>query len=192
MRKRSLLQFILLLAFWLVLSAAADLQHILVGALVALISVWFWQDLGPRLPGVPSGWELLRLTYCLILMVGWVIQANITVAKTLLFSRPPAKPLFLLMEPNLHTNWGRVLFATCITITPGTITVDVDPETGRFIVHALTQEAGIDLLYWRLIDEIIKLETKMERRAKHVVATGGAYGLDSPGVTAGDHRPNSH
>ena len=76
MRKRSLLQFILLLAFWLVLSAAADLQHILVGALVALISVWFWQDLGPRLPGVPSAWELLRLTYCLILMVGWGIQAS--------------------------------------------------------------------------------------------------------------------
>jgi multisubunit Na+/H+ antiporter MnhE subunit len=189
--KRSLLLFILLLAFWLMLSAAADGQHLLVGALVALISVWFWQDLGPRMPGVPSAWELLRLIYCLILMVGWIIQANVSVAKTLLFSLPPAKPIFLLMEPNLRTNWGRVLFATCITIAPGSLTVDVDPETGRFIVHALTQETGIDLLYWRLIDEIIKLETKMERGTKHVVAASGANGSDSPCVTAGNDRPNS-
>lgn len=191
MHKRSLLLFILLLAFWLMLSAAADGQHLLVGALVALISVWFWQDLGPRMPGVPSAWELLRLIYCLILMVGWIIQANVSVAKTLLFSLPPAKPIFLLMEPNLRTNWGRVLFATCITIAPGSLTVDVDPETGRFIVHALTQETGIDLLYWRLIDEIIKLETKMERGTKHVVAASGANGSDSPCVTAGNDRPNS-
>ena len=192
MSKRSLVLFALLLTFWLVISAEADLQHILVGALIPLISVWFWQDLGPRLPSVPSTRGLLRLGYCLVLLVGWVIQANIAVAKTLLFSRPPAKPMFLVMEPNLNSNWGRVLFATCITITPGTVTVDVDPETGRFIVHALTKETGIDLLYWRLIDEIKNLETKMGRRAKHVVDTGGAHGLDSPGAVAGNYRANSH
>lgn len=163
MRKRSLALFVLLLIFWLVISAGWDLQHILVGLLVALVSVWFWQDLGSRQPNVPSAGKMLRLGYCLVLLVGWVIQANIAVAKTLLFSRPPAKPMLLMMQPNLHSNWGRVLFATCITITPGTVTVDVDPVTGRFIVHALTQETGIDLLYWRLIDEIVKLETKMER-----------------------------
>ena len=98
-------------------------------------------------------------------MVGWVIQANFTVAKTSLFSRPAAKPIFLLMEPNLRTNWGRVLFATCITITPGTVTVDVDPaESGRFIVHALNHETGIDLLYWRLVDDIIYMENALAAR----------------------------
>lgn len=157
-RKQSVLLFVLLLAFWVVLTGAADWSHILAGGLVALFSVWFWQDLGPRLPRIPSLQGLLRLGYALVLMVGWVIQANFTVAKTLLFSRPPAKPIFLLMEPNLRTNWGRVLFATCITITPGSVTVDVDPESGRFIVHVLNHETGIDLLYWRLIDEIIYLE----------------------------------
>lgn len=161
MRKHSVLLFALLLAFWTVLVGAVDWQLTMVGAFVALLSVWFWQDLGPRLLRLPSARGLLRLGYALVLMVGWVIQANITVAKALLFSRPPAKPIFLLMEPNLRTNWGRVLFATCITITPGSVTVDVDPETGRFIVHALNHEIGIDLLYWRLIDEIVFLENAL-------------------------------
>ncbi|HAW70480.1 MAG TPA: hypothetical protein DCX37_04745 [Firmicutes bacterium] len=163
MRQRSLALFVLLLLFWMVISAEWDLQHIVAGILVALVSIWFWHDLGSRQPHVLPARKMLRLGYSLVLLVGWVIQANIAVAKTLLFSRPPAKPMLLMMQPNLNSNWGRVLFATCITITPGTVTIDVDPETGRFIVHALTQETGIDLLYWRLIDEIVQLETKMER-----------------------------
>lgn len=192
MRKRSLVLFALLLAFWLVISAEADLQHILVGAFVAFISVWFWQDLGTRLPGVPSAPELLRLGHCLVLLVGYIFQANIAVARTLLFSRPPAKPIFVVLEPNLTSNWGRVLLASCITITPGTVTVDVDPETGRFIVHALTEQIGLDLIYWRLIDKIKKLETKLERGEKHAVVTCGADGLGSNSVAEGDYRSDSH
>ncbi|NLK76043.1 MAG: Na+/H+ antiporter subunit E [Clostridiales bacterium] len=192
MRKRSLVLFILLLVFWLVISEKADSQHILAGVIVTLITVWFWQDLGPRLPGVPSAMELLGLGHCFILLVGYVFQANIAVAKTLLFSRPAANPIFVVLEPNLTSNWGRVLLATCITITPGTVTVDVDPETGRFIVHALTEETGLDLLYWRLIDKIRNLEIKIEGREKHVVVTGGANGLDSRGTAAGDYRPDNH
>jgi multisubunit Na+/H+ antiporter MnhE subunit len=196
-RKRSVLLFVLLLAFWTVLVGAVNWQLTLVGAFVALLTVWFWQDLGPRMPRLPSAWGLLRLGYALVLMVGWVIQANFTVAKTLLFSRPSAKPIFLLMEPNLRTNWGRVLFATCITITPGSVTVDVDPETGRFIVHALNHETGIDLLYWRLIDEIIYLEnaladwTTLEAGEgdRHGMATGGPDRLGTSGSVAGHHRP---
>ncbi|NLW59498.1 MAG: Na+/H+ antiporter subunit E [Firmicutes bacterium] len=198
MRKHSGLLFMILLAFWTVLTGAVNWELTLVGAVTALLTVWFWQDLGPRLPRLPSARGLLRLGYALVLMVGWVIQANITVAKVLLFSRPAAKPIFLLMEPNLRTNWGRVLFATCITITPGSVTVDVDPETGRFIVHALNHEIGIDLLYWRLIDEIIALEntladrTTLEARKgeKHGMVTGGTDCLGASGSVAGHHRPH--
>ncbi len=193
MNKRSLMvSFILLLVFWIVISAEVNQQHILVGAFLALVTVWFWQDLGPRLPSMPSSGELLCLGRCLLLLVMYVFQSNITVAKTLLFSSPPVRPVFVVMEPPIKSNWGRVLLATCITITPGTVTVDVDPETGRFIVHALTEETAISLFYWRIIDEIKNLETWRQRRAAHVVDTGRTYDLDSPGTLASDYRTNSH
>lgn len=159
MRKRSLLLFGMLLIFWMVISGKVDFQHIFTGAILSLLIVLLWQDLGSRLPNTPNMKELLRLGYFLALLVGYIIQANIAVAKSILFSAPPAKPVFMVMEPSIESNWGRVLLATCITITPGTVTVDVDPETGRFIVHALTEKIGIDLLYWRIINEIKKIET---------------------------------
>lgn len=158
MRKRSLVLFALLLGFWLIISAKVDLQHIFIGAFISFLIVLFWQNLGSKLPTKPNIRALLRLGYFLALLIGYIIQANFSVAKTLLFSDPPAKPVFMLMEPSIESNWGRVLLATCITITPGTVTIDVDPETGVFIVHALTEQTGIDLLYWRIISEIKKLE----------------------------------
>lgn len=192
MRKRSLVLFALLLVFWLIISAEVDLQHVLAGTLLSLLTVLFWQDLGSRLPNTPNIKELLRLGYFLALLVGYIIQANIAVAKTLLFSDPPVKPVFMIMEPSIESNWGRVLLATCITITPGTVTVDVDPETGRFIVHALTEKTGIDLLYWRIINEIKKLEACTQRRTEHVVDNGGTNGIGSFGTSTSDYRSNSH
>ncbi len=192
MRKRSLVLFALLLVFWVVISAGVDPQHILAGAILALITVWFWQDLGPRLPSIPFAKELLHLGRCLVLLVLYIVQSNINVAKTLLFSSPPVSPVFVVMEPPIKSNWGRVLLATCITITPGTVTIDVDPETGRFIVHALTEETAIGLFYWRIIDEIKNLETLRQRRAKHVVDTGRTHDLDSLSTLTSDYRADSH
>lgn len=192
MRKRSLVLFALLLVFWIVISAEVDLQHILAGALLAVITVWFWQDLGPRLPSMLSIRELLHLGRCLILLALYVIHSNFIVARTLLFSRHPLSPVFVVMQPPIKSNWGRVLLATCITITPGTVTIDVDPETGRFIVHALTEEIAVGLLYWRIIDVIKDLETLRQRGAEHVVDTSRTHDLDSFGTLAGDYRADSH
>jgi len=147
------------LVFWLVISGGVDLQHVFSGALLSLLIVLFWrEELFSRLPGTPNIKELLHLGRFILLLIGYIIQANISVAKTLLFSDPPAKPVFMVLEPSVDSHWGRALLATCITITPGTVSVDVDPETGRFIVHALTEKTGIDLLHWRLINEIHKIE----------------------------------
>ena len=45
------------------------------------------------------------------------------------------------MRPSQRTVVGAVTYANSITLTPGTITVEVDRHDQRFVVHALT-EAG--------------------------------------------------
>ncbi|HHY14912.1 MAG: Na+/H+ antiporter subunit E [Bacteroidales bacterium] len=192
MSKRSLALCILLLAFWLVAAGSLSWQHIAAGLVLAFITVWFWHDLGPQLPRLMSWGEFVQLMRCLALLVYYVLQSNITVAKTLLFNVPRVSPVFVVMEPPLKTNWGRVLLATCITLTPGTVTIDVDPKTGQFIVHALSDEMAISLFYWKLIDEIKTLETYRQRRTAYVVDTGGAYGPDSRSALAGDSGTDSH
>jgi multisubunit Na+/H+ antiporter MnhE subunit len=88
-RKRSLILCALLLAFWLAISAEVDLDHLLVGAVLSALTVWFWQELGPRLPHLLSLEELLLLGHCLLTLIRFIIQSNIAVAKTILLSSPP-------------------------------------------------------------------------------------------------------
>ncbi|NLJ59858.1 MAG: Na+/H+ antiporter subunit E [Firmicutes bacterium] len=192
MRKRSLLLCALLVAFWLAVSAEVDMQHLLVGAVLAILTVWFWQDLGPRLPRLLSAGELLLLGHCLLTLVRFIIQSNIAVAKTILLSSPPVGPVFAVMRPPIESNWGRVLLANCITITPGTVTVDIDPKTGQFIVHVLTGEAAAELFNWQIIREISHLESWKRRRTEHAMATGRSHDTDSFRALTGDHRSDSH
>ncbi|NLK21199.1 MAG: Na+/H+ antiporter subunit E [Epulopiscium sp.] len=183
MWKRTFIFFVLMLLFSMMISAEFDIQHIFASMIITLIVVWFWRDLNPRLPIILSLKELALLGRCLIFLVGYIIESNVLVAKTLLFSNPAVSPVFVVMQPHIKSNWGRILLATCITITPGTVTIDIDPETGRFIVHALTKENAMGLPHWRMIDEIRKLEIGIQkRREKYAVDTSRAHDADSSGT----------
>lgn len=191
MQKQSFISFIFILTFWIVISAATSLEHIIVGIILAVGTVWFWHDLSPRLPGIMSPRELLTFARCMLMLVGYVIQSNITVINILLLSNQSVRPIFLELEPGIESNWGRVLLATCITITPGTVTIDFDPETNIFTVHALTRKIGVDLLYWRLISEIRNLEALVRRRRRtYVVDTGRIHVSNPICATKSDHRPH--
>ena len=192
MSKRSLTLAVLLLAFWLIAAGSLSWQHILAGAVLSVITIWFWHDLGPQLPRLLSWRELVQLGKCLILLIYKVLQSNFAVIKTIVFNVPRVSPVFLVLDPPLETNWGRVFLATCNTLTPGSVTVDVDPKSGRFIIHALTEETAIGVIYWRMIDEIRKLETYRQRRSAHVVDTSRAYGSDSRSALAGNSGTNSN
>lgn len=192
MRKGSFVLSVLLLAFWLVLSEKIDLQHILIGIFIVLITIWFWQDLRLKQPAVLSLSEILDLGRCLVLLIGYIIHSNLVVAKILLFHDKALKPVFIKMDTSVKSNWGRILLATCITLTPGTITIDVDPDTGLFIVHALTEEIGVNLFYWRLIHRIEDLEIQRQRRRNNNVDAGKFNGPNPGSALESSYRPHGH
>lgn len=192
MNKKSFILFVFLLIFWIVVSGVVGLQHIFVGIILSLFTVWFWNDLNPKLPSILYPRELLLFAHCILSLVGYVIKSNIDVAKTLLFSDLSESSMFLELEPGMQSDWGRVFLATCITITPGTATIDINPETNIFTVHALRAQTGIDLYYWRLITEIRNLETMVQRREIHVVDIGGIHGSNSISSIESNDRPNGN
>lgn len=191
MYKRSFISFIFLLIFWVVISAVVNFEHIIIGVFLSLITVWFWKDFKPKLPSLLSPMELLLFVRCIIMLIGYVIKSNIDVAKILLFSNKSVTPIFIEMDLGIKSDWGRVFLATCITITPGTITVDFDPETGRFTIHALTIETAESLYYWRLITEIKNLERIVQRRHAHVLDTSRIHDSDIGSVIKSHNRTNS-
>ncbi len=192
MYKKFLVSFASLFLFWIVISGEADIQHIIVGIIISLCTVLFWKDLDTRLPSILAPRELLIFGRCILMLIGYVIQSNINIIKILLSPKLPTVSIFLELEPDIESNWGATFLATCITITPGTITIDFDPETKIFTVHALTCEIGADLYYWRMISEIKKLETLLKRRKSHVADNDRIHDSNSISSIEGDNRSNGN
>ena len=141
---------VLLFVFWIVLSGKFDGSHLLVGATCA-VAVSLWTSRLLRLPpqlGLSASHPLagvfwLRFPMYLLWLARQVITANIQVAWIVLHPRMPIQPcLVRLDKPAPHT-FARLVVANSITLTPGTVTLDVD--VAGYLVHALTSRSAADL-----------------------------------------------
>lgn len=154
----SLFIFILLMIFWFLISASADWQHILVGAIFCGLLTFLWGNLTIT-EGNKTEFKLAQLfmiiKYFVILGVEIVI-ANINVAMIVLNPRLPISPGIVIMRCDLERSLVRVLYVNSITLTPGTITVEL--EDNLLIVHALTEDVAHGLEDWPLYSRLMKLE----------------------------------
>jgi len=77
-----------------------------------------------------------------LVFVYYVIKANLDVAYRVLHPAMPIRPGIVRAVSNLRTASARTALANCVTLTPGTLTVDITEE-GIFYVHwinVLTEE----------------------------------------------------
>lgn len=124
---------LLLAATWLALSRSVEPVHLLSAALIGLIV--------PRLlrgllhPSSPIRWRpALRLT----LVVTWdIVMSNITVAKLVLGPMSRPQPAWLRVPLASDHHRVNALFASIITMTPGTVSAVVDEKARCIWVHAL-------------------------------------------------------
>ena len=77
-------------------------------------------------------------------LIGQVIRSNLDVARRIVSPELPIHPSVVKVDATHHTEVGRVTYANSITLTPGTISLDVSAETIE--VHALTEDAANDLM----------------------------------------------
>lgn len=79
---------------------------------------------------------------------GWlakeIFKANIDVAKIVLSPTMPLSPRVVRVKATQKTDLGLVIFANSITLTPGTVTIDIEGD--EMIVHALSQELADGVL----------------------------------------------
>jgi multicomponent Na+:H+ antiporter subunit E len=80
----------------------------------------------------------------LVFILREIVKANIDVIKRILtFRRSSVSPQLFEVPVSLKTDLGRVIYANSITLTPGTVSVELTQE--KILVHALTKEAADDL-----------------------------------------------
>jgi len=71
-------------------------------------------------------------------LFGEVIKANFAVVKAVLRPDMEISPTLLTVPTPQKTDIGKTMFANSITLTPGTVSMDVDE--GGILVHALLSE----------------------------------------------------
>ncbi|MFC2151581.1 Na+/H+ antiporter subunit E [Bacteroidota bacterium] len=118
--------FILAFIFWLLLTFNLTVSNIIVGLVASLITAlifgkYFIKDVIPFLQPQRYFWLIIYL-----LIFTWeCIKANFYVAYLVLHPAMPIKPGIVKVKLGLKTNIAKTILANSITMTPGTITVDI-------------------------------------------------------------------
>ncbi len=154
-------QFLVLFAFWLVLSGHFELRFLLMGAfsagLVTLLThnLFYEQTRGrgniePDFLLTALHW--LRFFRYLPWLIYSIITANLQVAYIILHPRMPIDPVLLRFRTRFQSDTAQVLLANSITITPGTITVDLNE--GDYVIHALVPASAQSLVDGEMQDRV--------------------------------------
>ncbi|WEK52529.1 MAG: Na+/H+ antiporter subunit E [Candidatus Kaistia colombiensis] len=132
-----------LFVFWLLLSGHYTVWLVVSGLVVSILlalagrRLGFADDEGHPIERIVDGW----------LYWPWlareIVKSSISVTKIILDPKLPISPQLFHTKVSARTPVGVATYANSITLTPGTITVGVDREHDRFLVHALTK-AGAD------------------------------------------------
>jgi len=141
---RSLSALIALFLFWVLLSGIFTPFLLAAGAGSALAVLLF----AHRMDVVDHEGHPIHLGWRALISywpwLAWeIVKSAWDVSKRILHPRLPISPTLVEFAPSQKTDMGLVIHANSITLTPGTIAVEVEP--GRFLVHALTREGGAGL-----------------------------------------------
>ena len=131
---------LILFATWLLMSGVYIPFILLLGvfscAVVVLIAM--------RMDVIDHEAVPLHITFRSLLYWPWllweIVKANIDVTKRVL-GLAPISPTMIRLQATQKTDLGLVIFANSITLTPGTISIDVE-ENGEILVHAISREGA--------------------------------------------------
>jgi multicomponent Na+:H+ antiporter subunit E len=165
-----MIQAILLMAFWLLLSGHYDLLHISLGVfsvmLVVLINYPLRRHLVSRGEEHSGALKLSfpRLLYYIPWLLWQIVVASLQVAGAVLHPKCPIDPSLLRFKTKLGNTSSKVILGNSITLTPGTITLEIEKD--EFLVHALMDASSTGIIDGTLPAEVAKL---YERRPGQVL-----------------------
>lgn len=128
--------FFLALIIWLALTSFLDVQEIVAGIVVALlVSLAAGQFLftSTAQPGVPR--RLVAAVRYFLKFLWEMIKANFHVAYIVVHPLVPIKPGIIKVTTTLSRDTALTVLANSITLTPGTLTIDVDTRTHALYIH---------------------------------------------------------
>lgn len=123
-----------ILVLWLILASTYTPGSLVMGALVAiLVPLWtvrFWPDR-------PLLRKPLKAVGFFLLVCRDIVVANLVVARQVLGPLGRIRPGFVEVPLDLDDPFVATLLGGIVTLTPGTVSIDIDMERRLLHVHAL-------------------------------------------------------
>ncbi len=151
-----------LYGFWLLLSGHFDDPLLLgLGAVSCLLVI----AIAHRMDVIDHESHPIHLGWRTLVYFPWlaweIVKANIAVARIILDPKLPISPVLFRLRGSQKTELCGVIYANSITLTPGTVTVDMVGDLLE--VHALTREAAADLANGEMDRRVTLVEGKVEQ-----------------------------
>ena len=167
--RNTILQGVLLMAFWLIMSGHYDLMHVSFGIFSVILVLLIHHSIRKHLYTLGERSEALRLrpgrlAYYVPWLLWQIIISSLQLAYVVLHPKCPVDPALLRFKTRLGNTSSKVILGNSITLTPGTITLDIQGD--EFLVHSLADMFSSGIIDGTMPDEVAKL---YERHPGHVV-----------------------
>ena len=128
------LNFALLMAFWLLLTHRFTFGNFVLAAILAWLIPWGVSRIRTAVTPVQKP---LKFVFFMGLLLGDIIVSNIVVAKQVLGSPERLQPGFVVIPLDLTEALPITMLASTISLTPGTVSIEISEDQKSLYVHAL-------------------------------------------------------
>ena len=149
--------FVIYLIVWIILNGNITLEIIAFGILIGSMIYCFtcrFMDFSFEKDKKLMKRFIFLIGYGIILVLE-ILKANFATIKLITTSRYEIEPVIIKFRTELKTKGARVILANSITLTPGTITVNLEED--EYTVHCLDKDLanGIeDSIFVKLLEKI--------------------------------------
>ncbi len=129
---------VLLFVMWMILTANFQLFNILVGIAVSFSIALLYIKLFTH-----KAFEFISpfwfMVYLFVLLKNLIIS-NIQISKRVLSRDMKLSPAIVAVKTDLESDWKKLLLANSVTLTPGTLTLDIKGDT--LFIHVIEYHEG--------------------------------------------------
>ncbi len=154
--KNFIITFLILFGIWLMLNGSLDMQIVISGLIISvLISALLCSrcQLFGNLRLTPKAFYT-TVIYIFVFLFD-LIKSNIEVALIVLKPTLPIKPGIVEVKTQLKSKFARMLLANSITLTPGTLTVEIIEDS--FFIHWINvQEIDVEKASKQIVENFEK------------------------------------
>lgn len=125
---------IILAALWMFLESSFTVGTFIIGFLIGIVLLFFMRRfLGSRF----YLFRLFALVKLLYFFIHDLIISTVHVARIILRKDMNIRPGIFRYDTTLETNWEVTMLAIMITLTPGTLSIDISDDYKVIYVHSL-------------------------------------------------------